>query len=52
MLESLQACVVKDPQRKDIMKEYIDIVHERICDLVTNYWDSTYQTIDVRIHLN
>ena len=39
MLESLQACVVKDPQRKDIIKEYIEIVHEKICDIITDYWD-------------
>ncbi|CAD8118152.1 unnamed protein product [Paramecium sonneborni] len=45
MLESMQASIVKDPQRKDIIKEYTDIYHEKICDRITNFWDKQYMKL-------
>ncbi|CAD8175519.1 unnamed protein product [Paramecium pentaurelia] len=43
MLESMQACIVKDPQRKDIIKEYTDIYHEKICERISAFWDLHYK---------
>ncbi|CAD8207552.1 unnamed protein product [Paramecium octaurelia] len=45
MLESMQASIVKDPQRKDIVKEYTDIYHEKICGRITKFWDQSYMKI-------
>ncbi|CAD8107610.1 unnamed protein product [Paramecium sonneborni] len=47
MLESMQACIVKDPQRKDIIKEYTDIYHEKICDRITVFWDEHYKQMQL-----
>ncbi|CAD8108104.1 unnamed protein product [Paramecium sonneborni] len=47
MLESMQACIVKDPQRKDIIKEYTDIYHEKICDRITLFWDEHYKQMQL-----
>ncbi|CAD8111062.1 unnamed protein product [Paramecium primaurelia] len=45
MLESMQASIVKDPQRKDIVKEYTDIYHEKICNRITKFWDQSYMKL-------
>ncbi|CAK57824.1 unnamed protein product (macronuclear) [Paramecium tetraurelia] len=45
MLESMQASIVKDPQRKDIVKEYTDIYHEKICERITKFWDQNYMKL-------
>ena len=39
MVNTLNACIVKDPQRTDIIREYIDFLHERICDIIREFWD-------------
>ncbi|CAD8194073.1 unnamed protein product [Paramecium octaurelia] len=39
MIKSIEACLVKDPQRQDIIQEYIEIHHEKICQNVSEYWN-------------
>jgi hypothetical protein len=46
MLDTMNGCVVKDPQRKDLIKEYIDHVHEKICEMITEFWDKSHETVD------
>ena len=46
MLDTFNSCIVKDPQRKDLIKEYIDFLHERICELITIFWDNHHETVD------
>ena len=46
MLDIFNGCIVKDPYRKDIIKEYIDYLHERICDIITLFWDRNHANID------
>ncbi|CAK91004.1 unnamed protein product (macronuclear) [Paramecium tetraurelia] len=39
MIKSIEACLVKDPQRQDIIQEYIEIHHEKICLNISEYWN-------------
>lgn len=39
LLLTLNCCLVKEPKRVDIVREYIDYLHEKICDIVTIFWD-------------
>ena len=43
MLETMNGCIVKEPQRKDIIKEYIDFLHDRICEIITEFWDKNHE---------
>lgn len=43
----MNACLVKEPKRTDIIKEYIDYYHERICVYLTQFWDEYYNIIGV-----
>ena len=45
LLQSLNCCLVKDPKRIDLIKEYIDYLHEKICDIITLYWDGQHITL-------
>jgi hypothetical protein len=45
MLQVLNCCLVKDPKRVDVIREYIDYLHEKICDILTNFWDKHYERI-------
>ncbi len=40
MLNTMKACLSKDPKRWDIVKEYGDYFHERIIDFVRDFWDT------------
>jgi len=44
----MNACLAKDPKRTDIIKEYIDYFHEKICQELTLFWDSYYDTMGVK----
>ena len=39
ILKTMSACLVKDPARKDIIWEYTEFYHERICQMITAFWD-------------
>jgi len=41
----MNACLVKDPQRKDIISEYTSYYHEKICRELQNYWDHHHDNI-------
>ncbi|CAD8127401.1 unnamed protein product [Paramecium sonneborni] len=38
MIKSIECCIVKDPQRQDIIQEYIDVYHEKICYNISEFW--------------
>ena len=42
----MNGCVVKDPQRVDLIKEYIDYLHEKICEIITTFWNINYEVMD------
>lgn len=46
MLETMNGCVVKEPQRKDLIKEYIDFLHEKICEIITKFWNEKHEGIE------
>lgn len=43
----MMACLAKEPKRTDIIKEYIDYYHERICLELTLFWDASQDTMGV-----
>lgn len=43
----MNACLAKEPKRTDIIKEYIDYYHEKICFELTSFWDQYYDTMGV-----
>lgn len=45
----MNACLAKDPKRTDIIKEYIDYYHEKICFELTSFWDIYYDTMGVKL---
>lgn len=46
MLQTMNGCVVKDPQRVDLITEYIDYLHEKICEIIATFWDSNHDAMD------
>lgn len=44
----MEACLYKEPVRSDIIKEYIDYLHEKNCELVKKCWDENNEKINVR----
>jgi hypothetical protein len=46
MLETMTSCIAKEPSRKDIIREYIDYQHERICDIIREFWDKNHTAIE------
>lgn len=45
LLVTMNCCLVKDPKRVDIVREYIDYLHEKICDMITSFWDKNYSKL-------
>jgi hypothetical protein len=45
LLTTLNCCLVKDPKRIDLVREYIDYLHEKICDIITAFWDKRYASL-------
>lgn len=43
----MNACLAKEPKRMDIIKEYIEYYHEKICSELTLFWDLYYDTMGV-----
>lgn len=43
----MTACLAKDPKRTDIIKEYINQLHEIICNRLTKFWDYYYESMGV-----
>ena len=43
----MEACLYKDPVRNDIIKEYSDYLHEKICEDIKTFWDKNYEKINV-----
>ncbi|CAD8202780.1 unnamed protein product [Paramecium pentaurelia] len=39
MIKSIEGCLVKDPQRQDIIQEYIEIHHEKVCQNISEFWN-------------
>jgi hypothetical protein len=46
MKNVFDACIVKDPARKDIIWEYTEYLHERVCELIKSFWNDQYSKID------
>ena len=47
MHKILNACLAKEPKRTDIIKEYIDYYHEKVCDELTKFWDIYHDEMGV-----
>jgi len=43
----MEACLFKDPVRSDIIKEYTDYLHEKICEAIKTFWDLHHEKINV-----
>lgn len=43
----MEACLFKEPVRNDIIKEYTDYLHEKICEDLKNYWDKNHEKTSV-----
>lgn len=41
----MNACMAKEPKRTDIIKEYIEYFHEKICKDLTDFWDECHDTM-------
>jgi hypothetical protein len=46
MKNVFDACIVKDPPRKDIIWEYTEYLHERICEILKKFWDENFRSIE------
>ena len=44
--------MAKDPKRTDIVKEYLNVVHETIATSITNFWDIYHTNMGVITFLN
>lgn len=45
MIGIMRACIVKDPPRRDIIWEYTEYLHEKICDMITRFWDKNHESL-------
>lgn len=46
LLEVLEACIAKSPTRQDVINEYLEFFHEKICKELKIYWDENNEKIE------